>query len=88
MEFENSEDINCQNSALIMTNGIRKVKKGVDIFNKRILVLVRFTRTQCFRVREREPLILSFSPSGVYYTVIPHIGSVQQQETGESCIRT
>ena len=26
----------CQNSTLIMTNGIRKVKLGVDIFDKRI----------------------------------------------------
>ena len=29
--------IHCQNSTLIMTNGIRKVRQGVDIFDKRIL---------------------------------------------------
>ena len=29
--------IHCQNSALIMTNGIRKVRQGVDIFDKIIL---------------------------------------------------
>ena len=35
--FENSEDIHCQISALKMTNGIRKVRIGVDIIDKRIL---------------------------------------------------
>ena len=34
MGFENSEDIHCQNSALIMTNGIIKVRQVVDIFDK------------------------------------------------------
>ena len=34
--------IHCQNSALIMTNGIRKVRLGVDIFNKRILDSCKF----------------------------------------------
>ena len=29
--------IHCQNSTIIMTNGIRKVSQGVDIFDKRIL---------------------------------------------------
>ena len=38
--FENSENINCQAFALIMTNVIRKVRKGVEIFYKRILFLV------------------------------------------------
>ena len=32
----------CQNSALIMTNGIRKVRQGVDIFDKRILGSCKF----------------------------------------------
>ena len=41
----------CQNSAIIMTNGIRKVRKGVDTFIKRILILVSSSRTQCFRIR-------------------------------------
>ena len=31
-----------QNSALIMTNGIRKVRKRVDIFDKRILDFCKF----------------------------------------------
>ena len=34
--------INRQNSALIMTNGIRKVKLGIDIFDKRILDPCKF----------------------------------------------
>ena len=51
MGFENSEEILCQNSALIIKNGIRKVRKGVDIFDKRILVLVSSSRTQYFRIR-------------------------------------
>ena len=38
--LENSENINCQNSVLIITNGIRKVRKGVDIFDRRISILV------------------------------------------------
>ena len=50
-----------------MTKGIRKVKKGVDIFNKRILVLVSFTRTQCFRIREREANIVFFTKWGVLH---------------------
>ena len=29
--------IHCQSSAIIMINGIRKVKQGVDIFDKRML---------------------------------------------------
>ena len=33
----------CQNSALIMTNGIRKVRLEVDIFDKRILDSCKFT---------------------------------------------
>ena len=40
--FENSEDINCQNSALKVTNGIRKVRLGMDIFDKRILDSCKF----------------------------------------------
>ena len=43
----------CQNSALIMANGIRKVRKGVDIFDKKMLILVSSSRTQCFRIRPR-----------------------------------
>ena len=40
--------IHCQNSALILTNRTRKVRKGVDIFDKRILeVHLR----QCFRIK-------------------------------------
>ena len=31
--FENSEDEHCQISALKMTNGIRKVRNGVDIID-------------------------------------------------------
>ena len=34
--------IHCQNSAVIMTNGIRKVRQGLDIFNKRILNSCKF----------------------------------------------
>ena len=34
--------IDCQNSMLIMTNGIRKVKLGVDIIDKRILDSCKF----------------------------------------------
>ena len=34
--------IQCQNSAIIMTNGIRKVRQGVDIFDKRILDSCKF----------------------------------------------
>ena len=34
--------IHCQNSALIMANGIRKVRQGVDIFDKRILDSCKF----------------------------------------------
>ena len=34
---------------IIITNGIRKVRKGVEIFEKRILVLVSSSQTQCFR---------------------------------------
>ena len=41
----------CQNSALIIANGIRKFRKGVDIFDKKILILVSLSRTQCFRIR-------------------------------------
>ena len=51
MGFENSEDIHCQNSALIITNGIRKVRLGVDILTKEFLILVSTSRTQCFRIR-------------------------------------
>ena len=36
-----------------MTNGIWKVRKGVDIFYKRILVLVSSSLTQCFRIPPR-----------------------------------
>ena len=32
----------CQNFALIMTNGIRKIRQGVDIFDKRILDSCKF----------------------------------------------
>ena len=34
--------INCQNLTLIMTNGIRKVREGVNIFDKRILDSCKF----------------------------------------------
>ena len=51
--IDNSEDpvsefrililrIQCRNSVLIMTNGIRKVRQGVDIFDKRILDSCKF----------------------------------------------
>ena len=36
-----------------MTNGIRKVRKGVNIFDKRILILVSSSQTQCFRIQPR-----------------------------------
>ena len=48
--FENSEDIHCQNSALKMTNGKKKVRIGVDILTKEFLILVSSSRTQCFRI--------------------------------------
>ena len=51
MGFENSDEIHGQNSALIIKNGIKKVRKGVDIFDKRILVLLSSSRTQYFRIR-------------------------------------
>ena len=44
----------CQNSALIMANGIRKVRKGVDIFDKKMLILASSSRTQCFRIRPHQ----------------------------------
>ena len=34
--------IHCQNSALTMTNGIRKVRQGVEIFDKRNLDSCKF----------------------------------------------
>ena len=43
----------CQNSALKMTNGIRKVRLGVDIFEKKFLILVSSSLTQCFKIRPR-----------------------------------
>ena len=41
----------CQNSALIIRNGIRNVRKGVDIFDKKLLIPASSSRTQCFRIR-------------------------------------
>ena len=40
--FENSEDKHCQIPALKMTNGIRKVRKGVNIFDNRICDSCKF----------------------------------------------
>ena len=40
--FENSEEIVVRVPLLIMTNGIRKVRLGVDIFDKRILDSCKF----------------------------------------------
>ena len=42
-------------------NGIRKVRLGVNIFDKRILILVSSSWTQCFRIRPC--LQQSFPPS-------------------------
>ena len=39
-------------SALIMTNRIRKVRNEVDIADKKILILISSSRTQCFRIRQ------------------------------------
>ena len=49
MGFENSGDIYFLNTALIRTNGIGKVRLGVDIFDKRILV--RSSLTWCFKIQ-------------------------------------
>ena len=35
----------------MITNGIRQARKGVDISERRILVLVSSSWTQCFRIR-------------------------------------
>ena len=40
-----------QNSPIIMTNGIKKVRKGVDIFNKRIFDSCKLYLGQCFRIQ-------------------------------------
>ena len=40
--LENSEDIHCQSSIFKMTNGIRKVRLGVDFFDKRTLDFSKF----------------------------------------------
>ena len=77
---------NRQYSPFIRKNGIRKVRKGVEIFDKRILVLVSSSGTQWFRIRPRfwqvgggrEPKrkpsfsALLFFISGVYCHVIPN----------------
>ena len=127
----------CQNSALIMTKGIRKVRLGVDTFDKRILDSCKFISD--FRIqpclqqsfpcswqnikwfhsvwcillfystfyvsillvsgkREGEEKHREPPPSLHYYFLFFQVGctamfystqgSVQQQETGESCIRT
>ena len=34
--------VHCQNSSIIMTNGTRKVRQRVDIFEKRILNFCKF----------------------------------------------
>ena len=63
----------CQNSAIIMTNGIRKVWKGVDTFIKRILILVSSSRTQCFSIR---PLLhQSFPCKLLSDTMLQHTAS-------------
>ncbi len=51
-ELENSEDICCQNSVLTITNGIRKVRKEVDIFDKRILDSCEFISDSASAGRE------------------------------------
>ena len=55
--FENYDAIHCQNSALIVTNGKRKVRKGEGIWQKNF----GSSRTQYFRIRPR--LHKSFSCS-------------------------
>ena len=42
--------IHIQNSAIIMTNGIRKVRQGVDIFDKRILDSCKFISDSTLRI--------------------------------------
>ena len=55
----------CQSSAFIKTFGIRKVRKGEDIFDKKL-----DSPTQCFRIRPR--LQQSFFSNRVYCHIIPH----------------
>ena len=121
--------IHCQNSALIMRDRIRKVRLGVDIFEKRILDSCKFFSdsssefsliyNNLFCTASRQsinqyqdstfymfpfslflewgrgkwsiekplllyPIILFFPSNRVFYSTQ---GSVQPQETGESCIR-
>ena len=47
--------IHIQNSAIIMTNGIRKVWQGVDIFEKRILDSCKFISDSTLRIWSRLP---------------------------------
>ena len=57
--FENSEDIHCQNSTLKMTNGIRKIRLGVDIFDKRILESCKFISDTVLQNRSLSTAIFS-----------------------------
>ena len=116
--------IHFRNSALIMTNGIRKVRQGVDIFEKEFLILVSSSQTvlqnmasstTTFSLQSINCMVHSLSgfymfpkegeekhretpPSQHYYVLFFQVGctamfysaqgSVQPQETGESCIGT
>ena len=61
--FENSEDINCQNSALKMTNGIRNVRLAVDIFDKRILDSFKFISDTVLQNTASSTAIISLQPA-------------------------
>ena len=77
MGFENSEDIHCHNSALITTNGIRKVRLGVDILTKEFLILYKYISDTLLQNTALFTAIFSLQPAE-YKPV-----SYPPQETGE-----
>jgi len=61
--FENSEDIHCQNSVLIMTNEITKFRLGGDIFDQRILDSCKFILDTVLNDTASSTAIFSLQPA-------------------------
>ena len=64
--------IHCQNSALIMTNGIRKVRLGVDIFDKRTLDFSKFISDTVLQNTALSTTIFSLQPAEYKLVSIMH----------------
>ena len=70
--LENSEDIHCQSSIFKMTNGIRKVRLGVDIFNKRTLDFSKFISDTVLQNTALSTTIFSLQPAEYKLVSIMH----------------